>query len=780
MLRAALILLALLDSQVLAFNRIPDGEKYQVVVPEKVHSQHKRDTQSKYPDLVQYKLHVDGKPLVLHLEKTENLIAEDFTVTLYKEDGTPITNKPQDQDHCCYQGHVKEDDGSSLSICTCKGLSGLIHTRNRRFLIEPLNQTDNGEHAVFENKGEAPRTCGVTNSTWTEGKASKSSRSSNTEKQNFLKSQKYVQVYVVADKTMFTKYNRSTENVKQRIFEMINYVNEVYKSISTFVALIGVEVWDKKDQFEVTTSASINLDRFSNWRKANLLPRKAHDNAQFITNTDFDGSTVGLAFVGTMCSDSHSSGVIQDHSKQSISVGATIAHEMGHNLGMSHDSSSCTCTADSCIMSPTLSYNTPYLFSSCSHQNFQEFIYDRMPQCMRDEPTKQLIESPSVCGNKFTEMGEECDCGTVQECTNPCCDAATCKYKVKAECAAGECCDNCKIKKAGSVCRPAKDDCDLADMCDGKAPECPKDRYIYNGRLCNDGQGVCFNGQCPMFGSQCTQLWGASALVGADTCFNVNTRGTNYGYCKQVDGSYVPCGANDVKCGMLYCFGGSDNPSVYAPVASFSKCQGVLDLRGMVQNGTKCGEGKVCNDGKCVDINSAYRSANCSDKCPGHGVCDHELQCQCQEGWAPPHCDAASDKNIVIIVVVVIIAVLLIVGLVLMIVFRKRCAKRSAARVSGATNPAFHQAQVKSSPELTTKNLYPPPPPPAKPKKPQVSQPASRDGYQGPQYSMMTSVEFSKNSPALQRPTIAPPPVPTSKPVLPTPPPKALKPTVKK
>ncbi|KAG9488532.1 zinc metalloproteinase-disintegrin-like protein H3 isoform X2 [Eleutherodactylus coqui] len=772
MLGAAVILLALLDSQLLAFNVLPKGQKYQLVVPEKVHFQHKRDTQSKYPDLVQYKIHVDEKPLVLHLEKTEGLLTEDFTVTHYANDGTLIITKPRDQDHCCYQGHVKEDDDSSLSICTCKGLSGLIHTRNRRFLIEPLNQTDNGDHAVFETKEETPLTCGVTNTTWTEGRISKSSRASNPEKQKFLNSQKYIQLYVVADKSMFTKYNKSVEQVKERIYQTINYVNLVYKAITTFVALTGLEVWNKNDQFVVSTSASNNLDLFSDWRKKNLVSKKVHDNAQFITDIDFDGSTVGLAFVATMCSDSHSSGVIQDHSIQSIAVGATIAHEMGHNLGMNHDSSACQCSAESCIMSATLRYNTPSLFSSCSFSNFKEFIYDQMPRCIADEPLKQSIESPAVCGNKFTEMGEDCDCGTVEECTNPCCDAATCKLKGQSECAEGECCANCKIKVAGSVCRAAKDDCDLADLCDGKSQECPTDRFIYNGRMCNDGQGTCYNGKCPTLQSQCAELWGASSEVGQGNCFDVNRRGQNYGYCKKVDDRYVPCAAADVMCGVLYCFGGSDKPSIYASVASFSRCQAVLAPGGMVQNGTKCGDGKVCYDGKCITINSAFKSANCSENCPGHGVCDHELQCQCEEGWAPPYCDVVSDKNIVIIVVVVIIAVLLILGLILMFVFRKRCAKRgSTVRVSGSTNPAFYQPQVKSdsnvsTPELSSKNVFIPPPPPAKPKKPQVAPMAS--GYQGPQFSV-----------GLQKPTIAPPPVPAAKPVLPAPPPKALKPPVK-
>lgn len=48
-------------------------------------------------------------------------------------------------------------------------------------------------------------------------------------------------------------------------------------------------------------------------------------------------------------------GFLQDHNNNAIAVGATLAHEMGHNLGMNHDDSSrCICSGDSCIMAAAL------------------------------------------------------------------------------------------------------------------------------------------------------------------------------------------------------------------------------------------------------------------------------------------------------------------------------------------------------------------------------------------------------------------------------------------
>ncbi|XP_042073931.1 zinc metalloproteinase-disintegrin-like EoMP06 [Haplochromis burtoni] len=121
---------------------------------------------------------------------------------------------------------------------------------------------------------------------------------------------------------------------------------------------------------------------------------------------------------------------------------------MGHNLGMDHDDSSgCLCSDDSCIMAAALSWKTPRSFSSCSSSNYEKYLTSRSPSCLLDKPDYKSVVAPAVCGNGFKEEGEQCDCGSVQECTNPCCNAITCTLKEGSQCAEGECCENCKVSQ---------------------------------------------------------------------------------------------------------------------------------------------------------------------------------------------------------------------------------------------------------------------------------------------------------------------------------------------
>ncbi|XP_078522723.1 zinc metalloproteinase-disintegrin-like VLAIP-B isoform X1 [Lissotriton helveticus] len=793
--------LLLFQQQVLALAPLPGVKDYEVVRPQKLYSRHRRDTKAKYPDEVHYGFKLKGEDLEVHLKRNEDLLGQNYTLTHYLPDGQEVTVYPDVKDHCYYHGYLKNESDSEASISLCNGVSGYFRTKEQRYLIEPLQRAEGEDHAVYpyESVEDTPKTCGVTNTTWEGGKTKSSRAMTSTQKQEFLKAKKYIELVMVADTSIFKKYNRSNAQVQQRIFETINYLNLVYKGINVFVALIGIEIWQTTDLITVDASASSDLDRFSAWRTQNLLKRKRHDNSQFLTNVDFEGPTVGLAYVGTMCSSDHSAGVIQDHSKSSIAVGATIAHEMGHNLGMNHDASSCSCPEKSCIMAASLSYVTPKLFSTCSHQNFQDFILNRMPECMRAIPLATDMVAPAVCGNGFIEAGEQCDCGTPQECQNPCCDATTCKLKPEAMCADGECCENCKIKSAGILCRPGKDDCDLPDLCDGQNAQCPSDRYRVNGYPCNNGEGYCYMGTCPTLKSQCVDIWGAaSGDEDATSCFNSNKRGLYYGFCTYSGGKYIACPDKDIKCGKLFCKGGSNTPSVFATTLTVgSVCKviiptsGYVDNFGMVQNGTKCGTDSVCSSGRCLNMESVYKSTNCSSKCRGHAVCDHELLCQCEEGWAPPNCDTTSGTNIIIIVVVVLILAVTIIAILVLLwyrgTFKNKLQSCQPNTVAGLNNPGFEQKTrnqpvIVHTPELPTRALLPSPPPtptpPSQADKPRISFMHSSDGrhqqtrvgYSSPQYVVASPSpepslqSFGVNAVKPVKPSNAPPPVPVSKP----------------
>ncbi|NXX39128.1 ADA28 protein, partial [Tricholaema leucomelas] len=342
---------------------------------------------------------------------------------------------------------------------------------------------------------------------------------------------------------------------------------------------------------------------------------------------------------------------LQDHSRNEIAVGATMAHEMGHNLGMSHDTEACSCSAAVCIMTDTVGVSSP---STCARVSPPSTSARVSPSSLSRIPSSSPLSLPSPSSKPFslilastTSLGNLCQSlTTLPECTNDCCDPETCKLTAGSRCAQGECCENCQFRQSGVVCRAVKHDCDLAEMCTGFSAACPADRFRVNGHPCGYGQGYCYMGKCPTREGQCKDAFGPEATEGAASCYQMNERGVYYGYCRKEKGSHIPCQKKDIMCGKLFCTGGKEMPHE-GNLVTFESCKASVprsgvDDPGMILDGTKCGNGMVCSNGECVYAEDVFRSTNCSAKCPGHAVCDHELQCQCEEGWAPPTCDSSS------------------------------------------------------------------------------------------------------------------------------------------
>ena len=65
------------------------------------------------------------------------------------------------------------------------------------------------------------------------------------------------------------------------------------------------------------------------------LAFKLHSNVH--SGVDIEGDTAGVAFLGEMCSDTHSVGFTQDGGDSLSSVSSIAAHELGHIFNMDHD-----------------------------------------------------------------------------------------------------------------------------------------------------------------------------------------------------------------------------------------------------------------------------------------------------------------------------------------------------------------------------------------------------------------------------------------------------------
>lgn len=153
--------------------------------------------------------------------------------------------------------------------------------------------------------------------------------------------------------------------------------------LNIFVALVGVVVWNEKDEIEISFEGETTLRAFADYRRTQLVREHPNDNAHLLTRKKFKDDVVGKAYKGEMCTYQTSVGIAQDHSPTVGVVATTIAHEMGHNFGMEHDEEKCKCAVNRCIMAAATSSEVTLHWSSCSIDQLNRAFHHGFNYCLK-------------------------------------------------------------------------------------------------------------------------------------------------------------------------------------------------------------------------------------------------------------------------------------------------------------------------------------------------------------------------------------------------------------
>ncbi|XP_036989402.2 disintegrin and metalloproteinase domain-containing protein 1a-like [Artibeus jamaicensis] len=628
---------------------------YEIVTPGALTVEGREDPVGK----VSYVISVQGQKLLIHLKVKRDHFVHNFPVFSY-HNGILGQERPFISRDCHYEGYIEGVPGSFVSVNTCSGLRGILIKEGQPYGIEPMDSSKRFAHVLYTMAHQARVSCSVTSKESPVGSTSRppgSRKPGGLQALSYLWSHaKYVEMFVVVNNQRFQMWGSNVSETVQRVMDIIALANSFTRGINTEVVLAGMEIWTEGDPIEVPADLQVALRNFNSWRQEKLLHRVKHDVAHMIVGQHPEQG-MGQAFLNGACSTGFAAAVESFHHEDVLLFAALMVHELGHNLGIQHDHSACTCQDKRlCLMYEDITKESG--FSNCSSDYFYRFLQEHRGACLFNNPQhKGRLRRDSTCGNGVVEGEEQCDCGS--DCLhNLCCDR-TCHLKDNAVCSSGPCCNQlCQYAAKGTACRPALGECDLPEYCRGTSGECPPNSYKQNGTPC--GANYCVDGMCGNPDHQCQQIFGSSALSAPRQCYElVNSKGDRFGNCGHPTSgnpAYVQCRDENIFCGKILCTEVDRLPKLLPlhTVIQISHggkfCWGmdaynITDIPddGDVHPGISCAQNKVCMNYSCTDHAVLNYDCDPARMCSGRGVCNNLKHCHCEAGYAPPDCKSIGN-----------------------------------------------------------------------------------------------------------------------------------------
>uniref|UniRef100_H0VH53 Disintegrin and metalloproteinase domain-containing protein 5-like n=1 Tax=Cavia porcellus TaxID=10141 RepID=H0VH53_CAVPO len=589
----------------------------QTTVPERISSV---DTRRHLEHNVAYNITLKGKSYVVRLKK-ESFLSSGSVIYFYDNRGVQRSQPLLPEMDCSYSGYVAGFPHSRVVFATCLGLRGVIQFENVSYAIEPLEVLSGFTHMIYEENND------------------------NTHVPLFGKNNSYARIHNLESQGRRSVHKTTVSKLSPRYIDMYIVVNKNLVCLSIFIIIFKLFIISSsKKKKELSHDVA--------FRVMCLYPHEL--------KLQFEHNICTLMFI------EYPAGL----SLESFAV--IIVQLLSLSAGVMYDTSdSCYCSTDVCTMTQEAVFASGLKdFSTCSMDNFKYFASQYGLTCLRNTSYDMPIYKQfpprrrRICGNSIREEGEECDCGTLRNCTHKkCCDPMQCRMKKGAKCGSGPCCTvDCQFQKANVLCRKSVDkDCDFDEYCNGRSGDCVHDTYAQNGHFCDSGGAFCFNGRCRTHDRQCQALIGGDSRGAPFACYDeVNSRGDVYGNCGRHQ-----CYIQHALCGKLVCtwphkqlVSRVNLSVVYAHVrddicvATTKTVRKIIrDLslttvllpedrdETFVEDGTICGPGQYCDKWFCKEVQFINNgSCNAEIHCQGRGICNNLDNCHCHKGFVPPEC----------------------------------------------------------------------------------------------------------------------------------------------